>query len=131
MSWTYRCPHCRVLLDPHEAIILRAAHAGTRILAGFHPEPGNYEIYFPPDVDLRDGQRWDFFCPVCQADLVSQENENLCALEFQRGEETSRILFSRIAGEKATYVLAEGTVKERHGEHAQSYFEFLMSYRLF
>ena len=131
MGWTYRCTHCGVMLNPHETIMLVAERGDTRVLAGFHPEPGNYEIYFPPEVDLEEGEKWTFSCPVCQADLVSEENDNLCTLDYQEGEEHSKLLFSRIAGERATYLVAEGTVKEKHGEHAQSYFEYLMSVRVF
>ena len=129
MSWTYRCPHCKAMLNPHDTIILTAARGDTRILAGFHPEPGNYAIYFPPDVELQDGETWDFFCPVCQADLKMEDNENLCLLELQEGERESQILFSRVAGEQATYLVAGGAVTAKLGADAQNYFEYLMSVR--
>ncbi|MBN1946055.1 MAG: hypothetical protein JW797_10285 [Bradymonadales bacterium] len=129
MSWIYRCPHCNARLNPHDTIILVGARGGQRILAGFHPEPGNYEIFFPPEVELTEGERWDFSCPVCGADLVSDQNENLCVLHAIQDDQESQVVFSRIAGEQATYVVREGAISERHGKHWQTYFEYLMSVR--
>jgi hypothetical protein len=117
------------MLNPEDAIMLVAERAGTRVLAGFHPAPGNYEVHFPPEVDLVDGQKWKFECPVCHFDLVSADNENLCALELREGDKRRRVLFSRVCGEKATYVVDGDAISERHGEDAKTYFEFDLSLR--
>ncbi|MBW2258325.1 MAG: hypothetical protein JRI25_27520 [Deltaproteobacteria bacterium] len=129
MSWDYRCPKCEAMLNPEAGIVLVAARGEARVLAGFHPEPGNYEVHFPPEVSIEGGDIWTFSCPVCHADLVSAENENLCALHLRVGEERQQVLFSRIAGEHATYVVAGGEVAEQHGDHALSYYELAMSMR--
>jgi hypothetical protein len=65
---------------------------------------------------------WSFSCPVCRADLTSPDHTRLCELSLIIGEERRRLLFSRIAGERATYVLREDAdAVERHGEHAERY----------
>ena len=48
MRWTYFCPHCDAGLNPDETIILVAEHDKLRSLIGLHPQPGNYQAYFPP-----------------------------------------------------------------------------------
>ncbi|MBD3221289.1 hypothetical protein GF314_08590 [bacterium] len=118
MSKDYRCPRCEAVLNPDRSVILVAAHGPTRALIGFHPEPGNYEVYLPPGVAAEQGSRWDFSCPLCHADLAAAENEDLCELELREDDATSRLLFSRIAGEQATFVLREDHVEQAHGSDA-------------
>ncbi len=122
MNWTYRCPHCKALLNPDENIILVGEHQGRRVLTGFHPRPGNYKIFFPPEVQLEDGQTWNFFCPVCQVDLKDKHNEEMCAIELEEELETSRVLFSRKSGQKATFILSDRVVLERHGQDSDEIF---------
>ena len=71
MSWSYACPWCGAMLNPDKTIILTAAQGDRRVLIGFHPEPGNYELFLPPDVTIEEGDHWDFFCPVCRENLVT------------------------------------------------------------
>jgi hypothetical protein len=121
MSWTYSCPHCAGVVNPDETVILLAALEDRQILLGFHPNPGNYTLYLPPGVEMGEGERWDFYCPICRQNLASDEHENLCALIIVHGGKRRRVLFSRVAGERATYVIEDRTVEEMHGEHASSY----------
>ena len=127
MSWTYSCPHCGQILNPDETVIL-IAHVDRRdVLIGFHPQPGNYTIYLPQGVDLKWGVGIDFYCPLCRTNLESRSHENFCELVIWQGRARRRILFSRIAGEHATYVVQEepkakkAKVEERHGEHTDRY----------
>ena len=115
MSKDYRCPRCEATLNPDRSVILIAVHAETRALVGFHPEPGNYEVYLPPGVQVEKGSRWLFSCPLCHADLTAEENEDLCQLVLADGEETARVLFSRIAGEQATFLVGGDRVQATHG----------------
>ena len=121
MSWNYRCPSCEARLDPGRAIVLVAAHGDQRILIGFHPKPGTYDVYLPPGVDAEDGTLWNFYCPVCHADLATAEDVNLCELELWVDDAPVRILFSRIAGEHATFIVYGGRVREKHGRDASRY----------
>lgn len=121
MSWLYICPYCNARLNPNQTLILLAEHDSLRILVGFHPEPGNYEIYFPADAGLKQGQVWDFFCPVCRADLKIGEDEKMCAVTMLEPEVSRRVLFSRVAGEHATYVIYDQELEHRYGKDAQGY----------
>ena len=106
MRWSYSCPECHAMLNPSEAINLVAVQGETRLLIAFHPEPGNYEIHLPPDVTMAVGSRWDFLCPVCHHDLVTEDQPDLCALDLVSKGTASKVLFSRVAGEQMTFVTA-------------------------
>ena len=108
MSWSYSCPWCNAMLNPDKTIILIASQGDARILIGFHPEPGNYELFLPPDVEIAEGDHWEFFCPVCRENLVTGELEDLCELRLFDGPDQHRVFFSRIAGERATLVVSGG-----------------------
>ena len=121
MSWEYCCPKCKSMLNPHQSIILAAGHGETHVLIGLHPQPGKYDVYLPPNVVAEDGQMWDFFCPMCQENLVTAENNKLCELELWLEGEPLRILFSRVAGEHATFLINKGQVREGLGEDKEQY----------
>jgi hypothetical protein len=126
MHWTYTCPHCDASLNPESSVVLRAECEGQRILVGLHPQPGNYEVDLPPGKAMPPGTRWDFSCPVCDASLVSELSEELCALDMCSHGERHRVYFSRVAGEEATFVVsAEGMLTD-HGIHTDQYLEHLV-----
>jgi hypothetical protein len=102
-------------------VVLVAMRAGATILIGFHPEPGNYKVCLPPGESIEDGTEWDFHCPVCRASLRHEHHEKLAELAIDEGERGKRLLFSRVAGEHATYVITESEQAVSHGEHRQHY----------
>jgi hypothetical protein len=114
------------LLNPEERVVLRAEREGHRFLAGFHPQPGNYEVELPPGEEMAPGTRWDFVCPVCDESLVSELSDDLCALDVHLPGETHRVYFSRIAGEEATFMVsAEGLLRD-YGIHTDRYVEHMV-----
>jgi hypothetical protein len=122
MEWVFSCPRCDAVINPGGIVMLVAAQDGARMLIGLHPEPGNYELFLPPGFVPIAGSEWDFYCPVCQASLTCQDHRKLCELVQIVGNERRRLLFSRIAGERATYVLCDDDgIVERHGDHADRY----------
>ena len=121
MSWTYSCPHCEKVVNPDETVILVAERKDEQMLIGFHPQPGNYTIYVPPGVQLDRGDEWEFSCPLCRANLRAPEHPNLSTLVVWQGNERRRVLFSRIVGERATYVVQDRKVAETHGDAAKAY----------
>jgi hypothetical protein len=117
MRWSYSCPHCRATLNREETIMLNATCGSNRIMIGFHPMPGNYEISLPPGFEIEPGSRWSFSCPSCRKSLESEVSPDLCALDMVTKNTRHRVYFSPVAGEHATFVIsAEGI--ERFGEHA-------------
>jgi len=126
MSWSYGCPKCGARLNPRQSIILIGRRGGDDMLVGFHPEPGNYEVFLPPGVDKAKGEEWEFFCPVCRENLQSEHNEKLCAVSLFEGDHTREVLFSRVAGEQVTFVVADRRVEQQFGEHAPIYVQHLI-----
>ena len=126
MRWTYSCPHCREVLNPDETVMLVAELEGRRFLTGLHPEPGNYHMHLPPNVDMPAGTRWEFSCPVCREPLTTELSQDLCALDMHMAGDSHRVYFSRVAGEQATFVVtAEGLLKD-YGIHTDQYLEHLV-----
>ena len=125
MSWSYSCPDCLSTLNPHRDVVLVAARGDVKVLLQFHPKPGDYDLYKPDDLELVPGEAWSFFCPVCRANLAVEEGGEFCRLLLRSGGRSRELLFSRVAGKRATFVLAEGKVEERHGSEAEEALAFL------
>ena len=125
MSWEYCCPECKGMLNPGCDIIMTAKNEDIRVMIGMHPQPGKYEVYLPPNVECENGSKWEFSCPLCQHSLVHEKDKNLCELELRIEGKPMLVLFSRIAGEHATFILHEETLKERYGKDATRYDPFL------
>ena len=120
MAKSYSCPKCRAILNPHHDITLIAQRGDEKFLVGFHPEPGNYEAYLPSNLKTEKGELWCFSCPVCGQDLSADEEGDLCELELQEGVEKLKVLFSRIAGEKATFVVGpDRKITQQFGPDAE------------
>jgi len=131
MKWTYRCPKCNAHLNPAEdhIVLLGECEQGKGLMV-FASRPGDYGLHHAAELEVVEGAEWRFSCPVCRADLATEATEVEGAEERKlavvtmtdaRGGE-HRVLFSRIAGEKATFVVsAEGVVLERFGEHQMRY----------
>jgi len=102
-------------------VVLLAMRAGSTLLIGFNTEPGNYEIYLPAGIKIEPGTVWDFHCPVCRASLKHAQHENLAELALDEKGQRKRLLFSRVAGEHATYVITESEQATSLGEHHQTY----------
>jgi len=121
-SYSYHCSRCGAMLNPGGIISLVAERNGKRTLIGFPPEPGNYILYTPPRTAFNHGDTYDFLCPVCHADLISRRHRNLCELTLYEDGIRKTVLFSRVAGERATYVLKDDETRpSRHGEHHDKY----------
>lgn len=131
MPWRYRCPACDATLNPHNAIVLVAGWGGRQVLMGFHPEPGNYQVFLPPEVQIVPRSSWDFLCPVCHADLAVEAGADFCALDLDAGGERKRVLFSRVAGERATFLFSGADLEATHGPDGDERLEEILSRRFF
>ena len=126
MENQYVCPQCRGHLRVGEYIVFRIRNKQReKGLLLLHPEVGNYTSIKHPKFRFEEGERVDFFCPICHANLVAREiNENLAhVLMIDKNKEESDIFFSEIFGEECTYKLQKGKM-EKFGEDSEHYTNF-------
>jgi hypothetical protein len=92
-----------------------------------HPEIGNYSSIKHPHFEYEEGDRIDFFCPICMQSLDASLEENLVRVIMIDSNQTEQeIYFSRIAGEQSTYQVSEEGVTET-GVHSHHYTHFNLS----
>ena len=124
----FLCPHCRGHLRVGDSIVFKIRNIKReKGLLLLHPEVGNYSSIKHPMFNFKEGERIDFFCPLCMNHLDAAIDENLVQvimIDPQGGEHD--VYFSRIAGEKITYQISDKGVKET-GEHSYRYTHFEMS----
>ena len=125
MENQYLCPHCRGHLRVGDYIIFKIRNSRRdKGLLLLHPEVGNYTSIVHPDFNFQEGERVDFFCPLCMNNLDAAIDENLVHVIMidARGME-NEVYFSRIAGEKSTYKVSEDEVMIS-GVHSYRYTYF-------
>jgi rubredoxin len=126
MKNNFICPNCNAYLNVGQQIILSATNKnGISGLILFNPELGNYSIETNPEFIINEGEKYDFYCPVCQEKLASKIHDNLSRIILIDNENKQfEILFSKIAGEKSTYKIIGESV-EFFGNHHSNYIDFL------
>ena len=121
----FLCPHCRGHLKVGDHIVFRIRNKKReKGLLLLHPEVGNYTSIKHPLFEFQEGDRIDFFCPLCLQFLDGYIDENLVHVIMidEHGKE-HEIFFSRIAGEKSTYQISDEGIKAT-GEHSSRYTYF-------
>lgn len=119
MEKNFHCPYCHGQLHVNERIIFSARTENhQRGLILLTPEPGDYRALKHPDFHIREGEHLDFYCPICHSNLMVKKGNKMFTrvMMLDVGEEFE-VLFSQIAGEKATYVVGEKTL-QAFGEDA-------------
>ncbi len=124
----YLCPHCRGHLRVGEYIVFKIRNTKRdKGLLLMHPEVGNYTSIKHPEFNFQEGERVDFYCPICMSSLDAALNENLVHVVMvdEQGRE-HEVYFSRIAGEKSTLKVSDDGVTVT-GVHSYRYTHFKMS----
>ncbi len=101
----YLCPLCRGHLRVGGNIVFKVRNTlREKGLMLLHPEEGNYSSIIHPKFHCEEGDRIDFFCPLCMSSLDAALNENLVYVIMvdPQGKE-HEVYFSRITGEHSTY----------------------------
>jgi len=122
MSRNYHCPHCNRVLNPGTKVVLVIDNSGDRELILLSPELGDYTVVYPLSFEPELGRRYSFLCPVCQTDLTSAVNDRLVELDAESDDGRSeRVGFSRVYGERATFVGSGPDHVTLYGDHATRY----------
>ncbi len=86
-----------------------------------HPEAGNYNSIKHPQFKFEEGERVDFFCPLCLSHLDAAIDENLVhVIMVDRLGREHEVYFSRIADENSTYKISDDGVMVT-GVHSYRY----------
>lgn len=121
----FLCPKCRGHLRIGNEIILLAKNSRKKSgLILLNAEVGNYNSTKHPSFDVREGEDFDFYCPLCHTDLKSDIHLNLAkVIMIDENSSEFEVYFSRIAGEHSTYA-TKGDTLRISGEHAGKYTYF-------
>jgi hypothetical protein len=121
MTNRYYCPHCQGLLNPGTKVIFVIERGSERGLILLSPELGDYAVVLAEAISIEPGVLHRLYCPVCHGDLTSSVNGNLVEILCREPDGSqSRVNFSRVGGEHATFVRGPGGVQS-YGEHAERY----------
>jgi hypothetical protein len=121
MRRSYYCPHCEKLLNPWKKVIFLVENGGEFELVLLSPQLGDYSAVHSRSMDFVEGAVYTFRCPLCRADLTSSLDNKLVDLVSRLGDDPPvRVSFSRVHGERATFLMAEDGV-DRFGEDADRY----------
>lgn len=126
MNQNFICPKCKGYLNVDESIVLSAeTKTGAKGLIYFSPEIGNYTIKKNANFVIEEGEKHDFYCPLCQKKLAADIHDNLShIIMIDKDKKEYQILFSKIAGEKSTYKII-GESYEIFGDQKSSYIDFI------
>jgi uncharacterized protein YbaR (Trm112 family) len=126
MKPNFICPKCRGFLNVGDQIILVAeSKQKSTGLILFSPEIGNYSTSRNPEFKITEGEKHEFFCPLCHKKLAADIHDNLSRIiMIDKDKDEYEILFSKIAGEKSTYKIV-GESAEIYGEHHSNYIDFI------
>lgn len=127
MEKQYVCPHCSTHVYVGNFIILLGRNKNNeKGLILLHPEVGNYSSIKHPGFQINSKEPIELFCPACHKNLASDFDANLSHLKLIENDKFYDIYFSRIAGEKSTYVV-DGETVSASGDHSDNYTYFKMS----
>jgi hypothetical protein len=126
METNYLCPECRSLLNIGEKIVLSVRlESKQNGLLLFEKLLGNYTVKKQDLLHYREGELVEFYCPICHENLQSDIHPNLARLILIDDDETEyEIIFSRIAGEHATYKIKDKLI-ESFGDHKSVYLSLM------
>ena len=126
MKNNFICPKCNAFLNVGNHIILAANNnSGKSGMILFNSELGNYITETNPEFKVKEGEKYDFFCPICHEKLAAGIHDNLSRIILiDQDNKHYEVLFSKIAGEKSTYKIIGESI-EFYGNHQSNYIDFI------
>jgi hypothetical protein len=121
----FLCPECKEHIRVGENIIFKVKNSKKQSsLLLLSPQIGNYTSHKHRTFEIQTGESLEFFCPLCNASLVSDIHKNLAhvILLDDKGN-SNNVYFSRIVGEHSTFT-TDGESVHVAGEDAGRYTYF-------
>ena len=110
----YLCPQSKGHLNVGGYVVFatrtESKHKGLLML---NPRPGDYSYRHHDKFKLKPGEKLDFECPMCQADLTAKENPDFAMIKMIVADDHCdyNVYFSRKEGEKSTYIVADDNIQ--------------------
>lgn len=101
----FLCPKCMGHIRIGDHIIFKVKNnrkqSGILLLS---PQIGNYKSVKHPSFEIQSGESLEYYCPVCNASLISDIHKNLAHVILQDETGNSNdVYFSQIVGEQSTF----------------------------
>jgi hypothetical protein len=125
MMNNFLCPRCSAHLRVGDNIIFKVKNSKKQsALLLLSPQIGNYSSIKHPSFEIMTGEYLEFYCPLCNAPLMSDIHKNLARviLHDESGKATD-VYFSQIVGEHSTFE-TDGEALHIVGENAGRYTYF-------
>lgn len=121
----FLCPKCREHLRVGDNIIFKVKNSKKQSsLLLLNPQIGNYASHKHPSFEIQTGESLEYFCPLCNASLISDIHKNLAhVILLEDNGKSHDIYFSRIVGEHSTFE-TDGESVHVAGEDAGRYTYF-------
>ncbi len=121
----FLCPQCGEHIRVGENIIFKVRNSKKQsALLLLSPQIGNYTSIKHPSFEIKTGEYLEFYCPLCNASLISDIHKNLAKVILRDETGThSDVYFSQIVGEQSTYQTKGDSVKAS-GSDAGKYTHF-------
>jgi hypothetical protein len=101
----FLCPKCREHIRVDDHIIFKVKNSKKQsALLLLSPHIGNYTSIKHPSFEIKTGEYLEFYCPLCNASLMSDIHKNLAhvILSDETGK-SNDVYFSQIVGEHSTF----------------------------
>ena len=101
----FLCPKCMGHIRIGDHIIFKVKNnrkqSGILLLS---PQIGNYKSVKHPSFEIHSGESLEYYCPVCNASLISDIHKDLAHVLLQDETGNSNdVYFSQIVGEQSTF----------------------------
>ena len=99
------CPSCMDYLRIGDNIIFKVKNSKKQsCLFLLSPEVGNYSSHKHPTFEIQTGESLEFYCPLCNASLVSDIDKNLAhVILVDESGQRHNVYFSQVVGEHSTF----------------------------
>ncbi len=132
MAKDYYCPVCKGQLRVKDSILLSAkSKRNEKGLVFLNSEIGDYSITTHPGFQIKDGEEYTIFCPICHTNLNREKNSNLVKIFMKDNDEEFEIYFSSLGGEKCTYKISDKSIEQigPDSNHYTQYFDVPEEYK--
>ena len=101
----FLCPKCREHIRVGDNIIFKVKNSKKQsALLLLSPQIGNYTSVRHPSFEIQTGEYLEFYCPLCNASLMSDIHKNLArVIQHDETGKSNDVFFSQIAGEQSTF----------------------------